>query len=80
MISAEETTSLKKKVRCDDIFSNMSEPELVSSAEPVVYQETLGEADNMKSFTDSKKKLQIANKKVVGITCDYLYSVHCRDK
>lgn len=52
-------------MRCDDVFANMSEPQLVSASQPVLYQnedktvETTEPATVQKQPDAAKKKVQI---------------------
>lgn len=59
----EVVTLQKKKVRRDEVFSNMSAPELVSASKPVIYQEPVA---GSKPATEQNQKARqsTANKKV----------------
>ena len=56
-----EADNVRKKVRCDGIFSNMNTPEMASDVQPVVYQAaTLSEVEtDMKGPSTPKKVLEL---------------------
>ena len=57
----EEEQEGKKRVRCDEIFSNMATPEMADYSKPVVYQQPI----TSNTTTDQQPdKMKSINKKV----------------
>lgn len=65
LLFAETNQDSKKKVRCDDVFSNMSAPEMATYIKPVVYQDTplpaVSSPEANKPTAQAKKVSQLSN-------------------